>query len=74
MLSKVHLAPSITQRTSFESILISSYLRLGLPKGFYPPDLPTKTMYAFLYSSLCATFPAHLSRFDLRFLIMLGEE
>ena len=36
--------------------------------------LLTKTLHAFLDCSIRATCPAHLSRLDLRFLIMLGEE
>ena len=43
----------------------------GLPKGLFPSDLPTKTLYAFLDSSTRATCPTHLSRLDLTFLIML---
>ena len=34
----------------------------------------TKILYAFLNCSMCATCPAHLSRLDLRFLIVLCEE
>ena len=49
-------------------------MRLGLPKGFFPSGLPTQMLYEFLDCSICATYPAQLSRLDLRFLIMLGEE
>ena len=49
-------------------------LRLGLPKGLLLSGFPTKTLDAFLNCSIRATRPAHLSRLDLRFLIMLGEE
>ena len=45
-----------------------------LPKGLVPWGFLTKTLYAFLDCSIYATCPAHLSRLDLRFLIMLGEE
>ena len=58
--------------TSLKFILIlSSHLRLGLPKSLFPSGFPNKTLYAFLVSFMR---PAHLSRFDLRFLILLDEE
>ena len=43
-------------------------------KSIFPSGFPTKTLYAFHDCSTRATCPAHLSRLDLRFLIMLGEE
>ena len=74
ILSKIHPVPSITI-ISFQTFLIlSSYLHLGLPKGLFPSSCPTKTLHAFMYSSICTTCPAHLSHFNLRFPIMLGEE
>ena len=64
-----------SQPTSLKSILIlSSHRRLGLPQGFFPLGFATKILYAFLDCSKRATCPAHLSRLDLRLLIMLGEE
>ena len=64
-----------SQPTSLKFILIlSSHLCLGLSKGFFLSGFPTKTLYAFLDCSLRATCPAHLSRLDLRFLFVLGEE
>ena len=63
------------QPTSFKSILIlSSHLRLGLPTGLFPSDFSTKTLYAFPDCSILPTSPAYLSRLDLIFLIMLGDE
>ena len=54
--------------------MLSSNLRRGLPKGLFLLHLRAKTLYAFLKSSMRATCPVHLSRLDLRFLFMLGEE
>ena len=47
---------------------------LGLLKGLLPSGSPTETLYAFVDCSIYVICPAHLSRLDLRFLIMLGEE
>ena len=72
--SKVHLIASIAThllQIHFK-IILSSTSRL--PKGLVPSGFPTKTLYAFLDCSIRAACPAHLSRLDLSFLIMLGEE
>jgi hypothetical protein len=51
--------------TSWRSTLIlSSHLRLGLPSGLFPLDIPTKTLYARLVSPTRATFPAQLILLD----------
>jgi hypothetical protein len=59
---------------SSRSILIlSSYLRLGPPSDLFPPDSPTKILYAFLMFPLCSTCSGHLIVLDLIIVIIFGE-
>jgi hypothetical protein len=46
---------------------------LGLPSGLFPLRFPTKTVYAFLLSSIRATCPFHLLIRGLITQIMFGE-
>ena len=61
-------------RTSWRSILIlSSYLRLGLPSALFPSGFPTKTLCTPLLSSIRTTYPAHLIVLDFITRTIFGE-
>jgi hypothetical protein len=71
--NRIQFAPSIP--ISLRSILmLSSYLRLGLPSGLLPSGVTTKTLQTPLPSSMHATCPAHLNHLDLITLTIFGEE
>ena len=44
--------------------VLSFYLRLGLPSGFFPSGFSTKTLNAPLPSPTCAIYPFHLILLD----------
>ena len=54
-------------------LILSSHLRLGLPKVLFPVGLPVKILKELLSSSILATCPAHLNLLDLITLPILGE-
>ena len=47
------------------TLILSSYLRLGLPSVLFHSSLPTKPQCAPLHSSIRATYPSHLTLLDL---------
>ena len=53
--------------------MLSSHLRLGLPKGLFPVGLPVKILKALLPYSILATCPAHLNLLDLITLIIFKK-
>ena len=59
---------------SLRSILIlSSHLRLGLPKDLLPIGIPVQILKAILPSSILAAWTAHLNFLDLITLTILGK-
>jgi len=46
-------------------LLISSHLSRGVPSGVFPSGFCTKTLYAFLISTVRVIWPAHLILLDL---------
>ena len=54
-------------------LILSSHLRLRLPKAAFPVGLPVAILKTLLPSSIVATFPAHLNLLDFLTLSMLSE-
>jgi len=55
-------------------LILSFHLRLSLQSDFFPSDLHTKFIHAFLFSSLRVTCPAHLNILDSITLIISCEK
>jgi hypothetical protein len=67
-INSVHTILSYLRST----LILSSHLRLGLPSGLFPSGFPINILYAFLFTPIHATYPAHVILLD--FVILLGEE
>ena len=65
--------PALIPISSRSILILSSHLRIGLPKGLFPVGLPVKILKALLPSSILATCPAYLNLLDLITLTLLGE-
>jgi hypothetical protein len=66
----VHTTPSYLR----SSLILSTYIRLGLPSGLFPSGFPTKPLYSLLFSPNRATRLENFSILDLITLIILGEK
>ena len=68
-------SPCPPHPTCWRSIsILSSHLRLGLPRGLFPSGIHTKTLYKPLPSPIRATFPAQLILLDFITCTILGEQ
>jgi len=52
---------------------LSFHLHKGLSNGHFPSGFPTRILYAFLISPLCATYPTHLTLHDMITLVKFGN-
>ena len=65
--------PAMIPISSRSILILSSHLRLGLPKGLFPVVLPVKILKVLVPSFILATCPAHLNLLDFITLTLLGE-
>ena len=65
--------PALIHISSRSILILSSHLRLSLPKGLFPVGFPVKILKVLLLSSILATCPAHQNRLDLITLTVLGQ-
>jgi hypothetical protein len=56
------------------TLILSSHTQLDIPGGVFPSGFPTKTLYAVLFSYICATCSAHLTLLDLITLTIPGGQ
>jgi hypothetical protein len=60
ILSQINPIPHIDTYFFKISLLLSSHLHLGLPRGLFPVDLLLIILKALLPPSILPTWPAHL--------------
>jgi hypothetical protein len=70
-INPIHTIPCYLSKIHFN---IVTHSRVGLPSGVFPSGFPNNILYAFFFSLIRATCPAHLVPLDLIILINLGEE
>ena len=73
ILSQINPIPRIDTISLISIQILSSHLRLGLPKDLLPIHVSVKILKALLPSSILATCPAHLNLLYLITLAILGE-
>jgi hypothetical protein len=73
ILSRINSVPCVDNYFFNIFLILSFHLRLGLPEGLFPADVPVKILKAHLLFSILATGPVHLSLLDLITLTMLGK-
>ena len=73
ILSRINPIPALIPISSKSILILSSHLRLDLPKSLFPEGLRVKILKALLPSSILATWPAHLNLLDLITLTILDE-
>jgi hypothetical protein len=55
-------------------LILFAHLHFCLRSGHFPPGFPANIVYAFLFTPIRATFPAHIILLDFISVIILGEE
>jgi hypothetical protein len=68
-INPVHITPAYLRSI----LILSTYLRFGLPSGFLPSGFPTNILYSFLSAPIRATGPALIILLDVIILIILGR-